>query len=214
MSEVKKLSNNKDVLAYLVEKFPACFSISGEAKPLKIGIFEDLAARLEDDERVSKTRIRTALRHYTNSWRYLRAVKEGAMRVDLDGADAGLVEADHQQHALDTLAQSKAVVAERKKEAKSESPTKTARPATTSSSTKRKAQNKGPRRAKTKSVPVKPQIQTEVATEFPIGKAVFVNAGNTPVAGVIVETIGNDVHVQLHNGLTVKVNKAAILVAK
>lgn len=209
MTEVKKLSNNKEVLAYLVEKFPACFSIAGEAKPLKIGIFEDLASRLENDEAVSKTRIRTALRHYTNSWRYLRAVKEGTMRVDLDGADAGLVEADHQQHAQETLAQSKAVVAERKKEAKPASAEKSTRPVT-----KRKEQSKPPRRTKMKAAPPKPKIQTELATEFPVGKAVFVNAGNTPVAGEIVETIGNDVQVQLHNGLTVKVNKAAILVAK
>lgn len=214
MTEVKKLSNNKEVLAYLVEKFPACFSMAGQAKPLKIGIFEDLAARLEQDEAVSKTRIRTALRHYTNSWRYLRAVKEGAMRVDLDGADAGKVEADHEQHAQETLAQSKAVVAERKKEANPEGTVKPARPAAKSTTAKRREQAKTPRRAKAKPTPSKPQVQTEVATEFPVGRAVFVNAGNTPVAGEIVETVGNDVQVQLHNGLTVKVNKAAILVAK
>ena len=82
MSEPEKLTKSKDVIAYLAEQFPNCFSLKGDAKPLKIGIFEDLAKRLEDDEKVSKTRLRTALRHYTNSWRYLYSIKAGEARVD------------------------------------------------------------------------------------------------------------------------------------
>ena len=34
-----KRTSNKDIIAYLAEKFPACFSVEGAAKPLKIGIF-------------------------------------------------------------------------------------------------------------------------------------------------------------------------------
>ena len=36
--EVKRIST-KEIIAYLAEKFPACFSTDGHAKPLKIGIF-------------------------------------------------------------------------------------------------------------------------------------------------------------------------------
>ena len=58
----EKLASSKAVIAYLAEQFPQCFSASGEAKPLKIGIFEDLATRMEGDPKVSKTRLRSALR--------------------------------------------------------------------------------------------------------------------------------------------------------
>ena len=54
MTEVQKLTNNKEIIAYLAEKFPLCFSLEGEAKPLKIGLFQDLSETLKDDERVSK----------------------------------------------------------------------------------------------------------------------------------------------------------------
>ena len=67
MENTEKLKNSKEIVAYLVEKFPACFIAEGEAKPLKIGIFQDLAARLADHERVSKTMLRSALRQYTSS---------------------------------------------------------------------------------------------------------------------------------------------------
>ncbi len=77
MENTEKLKNSKEIVAYLVEKFPACFIAEGEAKPLKIGIFQDLAERLADDARVSKTMLRSALRQYTSSWRYLHGLKAG-----------------------------------------------------------------------------------------------------------------------------------------
>ncbi len=42
----EKLKNSKEVIAYIAECFPKCFTLEGEAKPLKIGIFQDLAERL------------------------------------------------------------------------------------------------------------------------------------------------------------------------
>ena len=54
MESPEKFTNSKEVIAFLAETFPKCFSIEGEARPLKIGIFQDLAERLEEDERVSK----------------------------------------------------------------------------------------------------------------------------------------------------------------
>ena len=54
----------------------------GEARPLKIGIFRDIVSRITEEDGISKTQLRTALRVYTSSWRYLYGVKEGAKRVD------------------------------------------------------------------------------------------------------------------------------------
>ena len=50
-SDIQKLTSNKEIIAYLAEKFPLCFILEGEAKPLKIGLFQDLAKALQDDER-------------------------------------------------------------------------------------------------------------------------------------------------------------------
>lgn len=110
----------KDVIAYLCEKFPACFIAEGEAKPLKIGLFQDLATALEGDEKVSKTLLRQALRNYTMSWRYLHACRDGAIRVGLNGEEAGVVDAQQAEHAAQTLAQAKAAYAERRAAEKKE----------------------------------------------------------------------------------------------
>ena len=94
----------------LAEKFPLCFILEGEAKPLKIGLFQDLAEALEDDERVSKTQLRQALRQYTSNWRYLHGCREGAVRVDLQGNPAGVLEAEHVTHAAQQLGRAKRVL--------------------------------------------------------------------------------------------------------
>lgn len=104
----------KEVVAYLCEKFPNCFVAEGEAKPLKVGLFQDLADALAGDEKVSKTVLRQALRNYTMSWRYLHACRDGAVRVDLHGNEAGMVDAQQAEHAAQTLAEAKAAYAERR----------------------------------------------------------------------------------------------------
>ena len=43
MENQPKLNSSKEVIAFLAERFPQCFSAEGEARPLKIGIFQDLS---------------------------------------------------------------------------------------------------------------------------------------------------------------------------
>lgn len=116
----KTALNSKEVIAYLAEKFPLCFSLEGEAKPLKIGLFQELADALADDEKISKTLLRQALRAYTANWRYLHGCKEGAVRVGLQGEEAGVVDAAQASHAAQTLAQAKAAFAEKKAQQRKE----------------------------------------------------------------------------------------------
>ncbi|MCK3655621.1 RNA chaperone ProQ [Pasteurellaceae bacterium Macca] len=113
-SAPKTALSTKAAIAYLAEKFPLCFTLEGEAKPLKIGLFQDLAQALEGDENISKTVLRQTLRAYTMSWRYLHACKEGAVRVDLQGAEAGVIDAQQAEHAANSLAESKAAYSERR----------------------------------------------------------------------------------------------------
>lgn len=65
MENQPKLSSSKEVIAYLSQQFPSCFIAEGEAKPLKIGIFQDLVERIPAEMSLSKTQLRSALRVYT-----------------------------------------------------------------------------------------------------------------------------------------------------
>ena len=110
MENQPKLNSSKEVIAFLAERFPQCFSAEGEARPLKIGIFQDLVERVGGEMNLSKTQLRAALRLYTSSWRYLYGVKAGAIRVDLDGNPCGELEEQHIAHARQQLEEAKARV--------------------------------------------------------------------------------------------------------
>ncbi len=194
----EKLKNSKEVIAYIAECFPKCFTLEGEAKPLKIGIFQDLAERLSEDEKVSKTQLRAALRQYTSSWRYLHGVKLGATRVDLDGNECGVLEEEHVEHAKATLAESKAKVqARRKEQAQKDRDEEKSKPKAKKAPQQRRA-NK-PQAQK----PAKQPVETRAlnADELITGKAVNVNMGKGNMAATIVEINKDDVRVQLSNGL-------------
>ncbi len=64
MENQPKLNSSKEVIAFLAERFPHCFSAEGEARPLKIGIFQDLVERVGGEMNLSKTQLRSALRLY------------------------------------------------------------------------------------------------------------------------------------------------------
>ncbi len=197
MENTEKLKNSKEVIAYIAECFPKCFTLEGEAKPLKIGIFQDLAERLSEDEKVSKTQLRAALRQYTSSWRYLHGVKLNAVRVDLDGNDCGVLEEEHVEHAKTALAESKARVQARRKEK--------AEKAREEGKAKKAAKPQQPRRAKPKAQPKQEKVAAPTrpleSGDMIVGNQVNVNMGTGNMAATIVEINKDDVRVQLNNGL-------------
>ncbi|WAJ69290.1 RNA chaperone ProQ [Catenovulum adriaticum] len=209
-TESQKLKAPQEVIAYLSELFPQCFSIKGEAKPLKIGIFQDIAERIDDDEKLSRTVLRSALRKYTSSWRYLASIKEGASRVDIDGNEAGIIEAEHAEHAATSLAQSKQKVAERRKQ-------------------QRQAEGKKAPQTRKKHAKANPNVKSSQAGRKPIAKPapkiekrdpsvpleagmkVNVLMGNSPVSCILKEVNGNDVVVETTSGMTIKAEKKQIV---
>ncbi|KIQ80484.1 RNA chaperone ProQ [Aeromonas jandaei] len=205
MENTEKLKNSKEIVAYLVEKFPACFVAEGEAKPLKIGIFQDLAERLADDARVSKTMLRSALRQYTSSWRYLHGLKAGQARVDLDGNPGELLTEEHIEHAKQALKESKErVFASRRTNTKEkdEKAKKPRRPAPRKTekadvAAKPKAQEKAP-------AAEAPLVKVDAAT-LKVGQGVRVVMGKSPVAATIKEVTKDDVQVQLQTGMMLRV---------
>ncbi|WP_447955867.1 ProQ/FINO family protein [Vreelandella sp. EE7] len=76
------------------ERYPHAF-FKGHTKPLKVGIHHDLAER----EPWSGKLIRRALANYVNLPRYVKSMREGAERVDLDGLPAGKVDKEASLHA-------------------------------------------------------------------------------------------------------------------
>lgn len=88
----------KSILAGWSERYPKAFS-TVTIQPLKIGIHEDLAER----ESLPDHWIRRALAGYVRSPRYLRVLKTGAVRMDLNGNNAGFVTAEEAGHAKDQL---------------------------------------------------------------------------------------------------------------
>ncbi|MEZ9233404.1 RNA chaperone ProQ [Vibrio amylolyticus] len=200
MENTEKLKNSKEVIAYIAECFPKCFTLEGEAKPLKIGIFQDLAERLSKDEKVSKTQLRAALRQYTSSWRYLHGAKTGATRVDLDGNACGELEEEHVEHAKTALAESKArVQARRKEQAQKAREEGKEKAAAKPKAKKPQARRSAPKAQKTESKPVETRALN--ADEMKVGNDVNVNMGKGNMAATIVEINKEDVRVQLANGL-------------
>lgn len=199
-AESQKLTNNKDIIAYLAEKFPLCFSVEGEAKPLKIGLFQDLADALKDDERVSKTQLRHVLRQYTSNWRYLHGCRLGAVRVDLQGNPAGVLEQEHVDHAAQQLAEAKAKIAEKRAVEK-----------TSAKVAQKKRPARKPVHKKADGVKITRKAKTKLeltALDFSSlvkGATVKVKAGDNAQKAVVLDVLKDAARVQLENGLVINV---------
>jgi len=210
-TEIKRTST-KDIIAYLTEKFPQCFSIKGPVNPLKIGIFQDLAERLKDDETVSKTRLRQALRHYTSSWRYLKVIKVGSFRIDIDGKKVSEIDDEQANYAIKTLKDSQEKFGNKKQESidgkKNQSAVKKPKSSNNANSeTKKRDSNKFKtvkstvkKQVKASSLPLKP---VESAT-IKLGDNVIVQLSNSPMKATITEISGKDISVQLDSGMIIK----------
>jgi ProP effector len=221
MDNPQKFSNSKEVIGFLVEQFPACFSNKGDAKPLKIGIFQDLAERLENEERVSKTLLRSSLRHYTNSWRYLHSIKKDTQRIDLDGKDVIAVEDEHVEHAKKQLDESKAKVAEKRKEQKAanaDAKGADAKGADVKGAYKKKEAPKfkpTSKVVKKEQVKVKQPVAERLEQEHIVtGTAVTVKIGKSPMPATITDVSKDGIQVQLDTGMVVKVQLENLRLAR
>ena len=208
MESTEKLTDTNAILAYLYETFPLCFIAEGETKPLKIGLFQDLAERLADDSKVSKTQLRVALRRYTSSWRYLKCIKTGAVRVDLDGNACGELEQEHIDHAVATLKESQDKAKAKRAAAAPKAADK--KPAKKPAAKPRPKAERVAKPAVKPAAPVVNLVQAELS-QLKQKQRVNVKLGMSPVVGTITDINKEDVLVQLDSGLTVKVRAEHIL---
>ena len=228
----QKLTSTKDVIAYLVAEYPCCFSLSGEVKPLKVGIFQDLAQKLAADSPISKTQLRQALRVYTSSWRYLAATKQGVARVDLEGIAGDIIDEQQAEHAAVTLKESKAKAAEKRKSKLAVA--KTGSVASNSEATADKPRNKKHLNKATPShskAAAKPKVEAAkepqvTATSAPadklvaiatdavvVGANVLVKLGKMPMLATVLEVNKADVTVQLGSGMVIKTRQDSLYLA-
>ena len=237
--EQEKLTNQKEALTYLCAKYPQCFFLDGQIKPLKIGIFQDLAIDLGDSEIVSKRLLRLSLRHYTSSWRYLSAIKAGIPRINLLGEEGEIVEAQHAEHAAQQLKESKEKAAKhRETTAKAHGkPTKhkgytdpkpvdnaprdgvsSAKPAqkATKQFAGKRSSNRSANRPQNINASNSPEPITIVtpspllANELSVGSPALVQLGKEPMPVTITDISKDGVFVQLKSGMTVKVQQAQL----
>ncbi|AIN18282.1 proQ/FINO family protein [Yersinia rochesterensis] len=231
MENQPKLNSSKEVIAFLAERFPLCFTAEGEARPLKIGIFQDLVERVQGEQNLSKTQLRSALRLYTSSWRYLYGVKVGAERVDLDGNPCGVLEEQHVEHARKQLEEAKARVQAQRAEqqakkreaaiAAGETPEpRRPRPAGKKPAPRREAgapvENRKPRQSprpqqanQKQARPPRPQAEENQPRPVPvtdisklqIGQEIKVRAGKSAMDATVLEIAKDGVRVQLSSGL-------------
>lgn len=210
-TEIKRTST-KDIIAYLTEKFPECFSIKGPVKPLKIGIFQDLAEKLNEDETVSKTRLRQALRHYTSSWRYLKVIKVGTSRVDVDGKAVAEIDEEQAAYASKTLKESQEKFGNKKAtDSDNKKPYKGKSNSTEAGNNKPADKKRESAKFKTVKSTAKKTVKKEVEPLKPVesatikvGSDVKVQLGNSPMKAVITEISGKDITVQLDSGMVIK----------
>jgi ProP effector len=90
------------VKALLAKRWPLTFAVP---RPLKRGIHHDLAAAALD---LSKQQIKIGLTAYAGQPAYLQSLRPGAMRVDLDGQEAGAVTEEEAAQAVERLKELKA----------------------------------------------------------------------------------------------------------
>jgi len=96
------------IIDRLCETFPAAFNRQ-TPKPLKIGVGEELMALAGEHPAFAdwtRTQIRRAIKGYTRSFRYRKALAAGGSRYDLDGQPAG--EVTPEQQALAQVPRKKA----------------------------------------------------------------------------------------------------------
>lgn len=102
----------REALALLYEHFPQAFIREGDAKPLKIGIIEDLRKEVPNLPGMTLSKLRSAVRLYCTRLRYLYSMREGAARINLQGNEVETVSAEHAKYAKERFEQ---VNEERKK---------------------------------------------------------------------------------------------------
>ncbi len=92
------------IIYWLCKTFPDTFNFK-QPKPLKLNITHDIYAHLPDDGSISKVKLRSAIKYYTHSTFYLKALVDASDRVDLQGVATESVDPSHKDFTQTILTQ-------------------------------------------------------------------------------------------------------------
>lgn len=167
---------------------------------------------------LSKTQLRSALRLYTSSWRYLYGIKAGATRVDLDGNPCGVLDEQHVEHARKQLEEAKArVQAQRAEQQAKKREAAIAAGETEEAPRRERKPRPAPRRKenserkpRTDKPAAKPQRAPREERHTPVsdlsaltvGQNLKVKAGNNAMDATVLEITKDGVRVQLTSGMS------------
>jgi len=218
MENQGQFKTSKDIIRYLAATFPHCFSIEGEAKPLKIGIFHDLVKRLDaNNSGISKVKLRAALRTYTLSWRYLYGIKENASRIDLDGNRCHKLSAEHVAYAQQKLKEGKEKVKAKKQANKVVNKSNNhdnhdKHPANMQALNRQhKKQTPSQNRYAVSAKKVRPALCAVDINMLKIGDEVKINLSSKPVKAVLIAVEKENVRVKIQSGMELMVKSEYVV---
>lgn len=110
-------ANRLEAMIWLRENFPLLFS--SEIKLLKVGIRQDIIATNKKDMPKEKW-INCAIRHYVHNYSYLKLMKQGALRFNLEGMPENEISEEDAARAKEVLNTQKKQVAVNARQIRSE----------------------------------------------------------------------------------------------
>ncbi len=226
ISEIEKKAREEakeslqKAIAYLCKKFPNSFFEDKDAKkPFKIGVINEIFAIVDEDRQnnpdfdpvLTKTKIREAVKYYTNDVKYLESVKAGVKRINLEGVELedDVVTEGHEEYAKERIEKFKAKMAEKNAKKKAVAKKK---PSFNKNGPK-KFGDKKPMGLKRKSFVQNSDSKKNESVKFEqidaadivVGANVHVLLGNRLMSAVIKDVTKDAVSVQFKTGIVAKV---------
>ena len=114
VQELQKIKKQKiqETLTILKKQFPLAFKENPE--PLKIGVLGELLEKLKG--KISKNKIRGALKYYTRNLMYHQAVLINTHRIDLAGKRCELITSQQKEYSQKCLGEILAKAQQRRKQ--------------------------------------------------------------------------------------------------
>lgn len=193
----------REALELLYVHFPKAFIKDGDCKPLKIGILDDLKERIAGIEGLSVSKVRAAVRVYTTRLRYFYSVREGVHRIDLDGNETDVVNAEHAEYARERFTE----INNRRRTDKAKGSGK--------GSQGRKFAGRDANGGRRRQGAGQGRFEKAGENDLRLGRYVFVSIERNYVRGTVSAVSGNEsAKITLQNGLSITVPLNRIFVKK
>jgi ProP effector len=101
--QTDEANSPEKILETLKSELPICFKSDKEIVPLEIGITNDVIYHYTNDKRFTENELTRAVFYYLNSKDYLKSMKAGVVKIDLQGKARRTVTKDEEDDAQNAL---------------------------------------------------------------------------------------------------------------